>query len=83
MAWDAVLVGTGKLLAGQPGIVALHVITSACRLHCAFVMVANDALWHYLLLQAAAFVIWFRDAVGEVMHETGNDLGQAAREFFA
>src|SRR5205814_4838379 len=60
--WDAVHVGAGELLARQPGIVALHAVTSANALRYAYENVADDVTRRWLLLQAAAFVPLFRDA---------------------
>jgi hypothetical protein len=61
--WNAIHVGAAELLARQPGIVALHTVTSVNALSYAYETVADDALRRYLLLQAAAFVTLFREAV--------------------
>jgi hypothetical protein len=61
-AWDAVHLGAGELLARQPGIVALHAVTSANALRYAFTASGDDATRRWLLLQAAAFVALFREA---------------------
>ena len=62
--WDALFLGAGELLLRQPGIVALHSVTSTNALHYAFRMTANDETRRWLMLQNAAFVTLFRDALG-------------------
>jgi hypothetical protein len=49
-------------LARQPGIVALHAVTSANALRYSYGIVADDTTRRWLLLQASAFVPLFRDA---------------------
>lgn len=61
--WDAVLVGAGELLARQPGIVALHAVTSANALYYAYRANQDDSLRRLLLLQNVAFVPLFRGAM--------------------
>jgi hypothetical protein len=61
--WDGLYLGAGELLMRQPGIVALHSITSLNALRYAFETAADDALRKTLLLQAASFVPLFRDAM--------------------
>ena len=61
--WDAVFVGAGELLLRQRGIVALHAVTTANALHYAFATCGDDQTRRMLLLQAAAFVAEFRDAM--------------------
>lgn len=63
--WDALHVAAGELLMRQPGIVALHAVTSTNALHYAYQASANDDTRKMLLLQNAAFVAMFRDAMGE------------------
>ena len=58
--WDALFVGAGELLARQPGIVALHSVTSTNALRFAWDTVASDETRRMLLLQNAAFVTLFR-----------------------
>jgi hypothetical protein len=60
--WDAVHVGAGELLARQPGIVALHAVTSANALRYAYETVSDDAARRWLMLQAVSFVTLFREA---------------------
>ncbi len=61
--WDALLVGAGELLARQPGIVALHAVTTSNALRYAFNTSASDDTRRMLLLQNAAFVPMFRQAM--------------------
>jgi hypothetical protein len=61
--WDALLVGSGELLARQPGIVALHAVTTSNALRYAWNTSANDETRRMLLLQNAAFVPMFRQAM--------------------
>jgi hypothetical protein len=62
--WDACLVGAGELLMRQPGIVALHAMTSTNALRYAFDASGNDNTRRMLLLQNAAFLTLFREAMG-------------------
>jgi hypothetical protein len=61
--WDALLVGAGELLARSPGIVSLHSVTSSNALRFAYEASDNDDTRRMLLLQNAAFVPLFREAV--------------------
>jgi len=61
--WDALFVGSGELLARQPGIVALHAVTSTNALHFGWQTAAHDDTRRMLLLQNAAFVTMFREAM--------------------
>ncbi|MFO0850875.1 MAG: hypothetical protein U0871_20305 [Gemmataceae bacterium] len=61
--WDALFLAAGELLMRQPGIVALHSITTLNALRYAYDTVADDSLRRLLLLQAASFVPLFRDAM--------------------
>jgi hypothetical protein len=61
--WDALHVAAGELLMRQPGIVAIHAVTSTNALHYAFQTSDNDETRRLLLLQNAAFVTLFRDAM--------------------
>jgi len=58
--WDALFLGAGELLMRQPGIVALHAVTSANALYFAYQTSANDETRKLLLLQTAAFLTLFR-----------------------
>ncbi|HEY2883077.1 MAG TPA: hypothetical protein VGJ15_11600 [Pirellulales bacterium] len=66
--WDGLFIGAQELLVRQPGIVALHAVTSTNALHFAFHTAANDETRRLLLLQNAAFVPLFRQA----MEKRGN-----------
>jgi hypothetical protein len=61
--WDAFFLGAGELLGRQPGIVALHAVTSTNALHYAFTASKNDDTRKLLLLQNAAFLPLFREAM--------------------
>jgi hypothetical protein len=61
--WDALLVGSGELLARQSGIVSLHSVTSSNALFYSYRANQDDATRRLLLLQAAAFVPLFRGAM--------------------
>jgi hypothetical protein len=79
-AWDALHVAAGELLMRQPGIVALHAVTSTNALHYAYQASANDDTRRKLLLQNAAFVTMFRDAMegrGEVKKRSIDDLSRS------
>jgi len=62
--WDALHLASGELLMRQPGIVALHAVTSTNALHFAYQTSGDDVTRRQLLLQNAAFVTMFRDAMG-------------------
>ena len=58
--WDALFLGAGELLMRQPGIVALHAVTSTNALHFAYQISQSDETRKLLLLQNAAFLTLFR-----------------------
>jgi len=60
--WDAIHSSAGELLMNQPGIVALHAVTTANALRFAFMESGRDETRRLLLLQAAAFVPMFHTA---------------------
>ncbi|MFO0811077.1 MAG: hypothetical protein U0746_20800 [Gemmataceae bacterium] len=62
-AWDAMYLGAGELLLRQPGIVALHAMTTTNALHYAYETVTDEATRRWLMLQNASFVTLFRDAL--------------------
>ena len=62
--WDALFLGAGELLLRKPGIVALHAVTTTNALHYAFQNTGNDETRRWLMLQNAAFLTMFRDALG-------------------
>jgi hypothetical protein len=61
--WDALHVASGELLMRQPAIVALHSVTSTNALHFAYQESGDDETRRLLMLQNAAFVTMFRDAM--------------------
>ena len=62
--WDAMFDGAGELVMRQPGIVALHAATTTNALRYAFQAVGDDRTRRLLLLQNAAFLTLFREALG-------------------
>src|SRR5690606_18603600 len=58
--WDAVLVGSGELLARQPGIIGLHSLTTANAFRYAYDTSGDDETRRLLLLQCCAFLPMFR-----------------------
>lgn len=62
--WDALFDASGELLLRQPGIVSLHAVTSTNALHFAYQASGNDETRKMLLLQNAAFLTLFRQALG-------------------
>ncbi len=63
--YDALFAGAGELLMRQPGIVALHSVTTTNALHYAFQTASGDQTRRRLLLQNAAFLPMFREAMGQ------------------
>jgi hypothetical protein len=61
--WDAVFVGAGELLLRQPGIVALHAVTTSNALHFAYQATRDDLTRRLLLLQNAALLPQFRQSM--------------------
>ena len=61
--WDGLFVGSGELNARQSGIVALHATTSTNAFRFAADTSANDETRRMLLLQSAAFLPLFRQAM--------------------
>src|SRR5271157_2863337 len=61
--WDALFCGAAELLLRQPGIVALHAVTTINALHHAYLTSGEDQTRRLLLLQAAAFLPMFRQAM--------------------
>jgi hypothetical protein len=62
--WDAMLLGAGELLVRQPGIVALHAVTTTNALRYAWNVSDNDDTRRMLLLQNASFLAMFHQAMG-------------------
>ncbi len=61
--YDALYLGAGELLMRQAGIVALHAVTSTNALHYIYRTSANDGTRRMALLQNAAFLPLFREAM--------------------
>ena len=61
--WDAMFAGATELLIRQPGIVALHAVTTTNALHYAWHHCRDDSTRRYVLLQNAAFLPMFRQAM--------------------
>ena len=62
--WDGVVAGAGELLMRKPGLVGIHCVTTANALRYAGAQSGNDETRLWLLLQGAAFMTMFRDAMG-------------------
>lgn len=78
--WDALLSASGELLIRQPGIVALHSLTTANALYHAYQATGSDETRRYILLQNCAFVPMFRgdaDRRGTLNDLTLEDLKSA------
>ncbi len=61
--WDAMFVGAGELLVRQPGIVALHAVTTSNALRYAWDTTDSDDTRRMILLQNASFLSMFRQAM--------------------
>jgi len=61
--YDGLFAAAGELLMRQPGIVALHAVTSTNALRYLFETTSNDETRRMLLLQNAAFLPLFRQAM--------------------
>jgi hypothetical protein len=61
--WDGLFLRAGELLMQQPGIAGLHCVTSTNALHYAFTASGNDQTRRMLVLQGAAFLTMFRQAM--------------------
>ena len=64
--WDAILAASGELLMRKTNILTLHSVTSSNALRFAFETAASDENRLMLLLQNAAFLPLFRQAVGKM-----------------
>ncbi len=62
--WDALLDGAGELIMRQPGIVSLHAGTTTNAMNFAFRASSDDLTRRLLMLQNAAFLTLFRQAMG-------------------
>jgi len=75
--WDAFYVAAGEMLMRQPGIVALHAVTTTNATSYAFRTSGNDRTRRLLMLQTAAFLPMFREAMqsrGRIQDVFINDL---------
>lgn len=61
--WDGLFLTAGELLMRQPGIASLHTVTSINALHYAYGASGKDETRRMLLLQTAAFLPMFREAM--------------------
>lgn len=61
--WDGMFVCGGELLMRQPGIVGLHTLTTTNAIHYAYQQAQLDETRRLLLLQNAAFLPMFREAM--------------------
>jgi len=61
--WDGLRAGAAELVLRQPGIVALHAVTTTNALHYAWCHSREDATRRFVLLQNAAFLPMFREAM--------------------
>jgi hypothetical protein len=62
--WDGVFLTAAELLMRQPGVLAVHCVTTANALYYGYGASGNDETRRLLLLQAAAFLPLFRDFLG-------------------
>jgi hypothetical protein len=67
--WDGLFLRAGEMLMQQPGIVAIHCVTSMNALHYGYQASAHDDTRRMLLLQAPAFLALFRKAMGNKLRE--------------
>jgi hypothetical protein len=61
--WDALFLAAGELLVRQPGIVALHSVTTTNALHYAYRAAREDRTRVLILLENAAFLPMFRQSM--------------------
>ncbi len=61
--WDALFVSAGELLMRQPAIVALHAVTTTNAIHFAYTASGEDETRRLSMLQNAAFLAMFREAM--------------------
>ena len=59
--WDAVFLTAGELLMRQPGIIALHALTTTNALRFAYQTTASEDTRKRMLLQNLAFMTYFRE----------------------
>jgi len=78
--WDGLHTTAGELLLKQPGIVALHAVTTTNALRFAFDTSSNDETRRLMMLQNAAFLPMFRSGMkrrGRISDVTIDDLRSA------
>jgi hypothetical protein len=63
--WDALFGGAAELVLRNPGLISLHAVTTTNALHFAFQASGDDRTRRLLLLQNAAFLPMFREALGD------------------
>lgn len=64
--WDGIVKSAYEILLRQPGIIALHAVTSIHALHFIFGVAADQQTRKMAMLQAASWVALFRDRIGDV-----------------
>src|SRR5690606_26290190 len=60
--WDGLFASSGELLMRQPGIVALHSVTTTNAMRYAFATSGQESTRKFMLLQNASFLSHFREA---------------------
>ena len=60
--WDSLFASAGELIMRQPGIIALHAVTTSNAIRYAFNKSGDDTTRAFLLLQNASFLPLFREA---------------------
>ena len=71
--WDALSVGSGELMMRQPGIIAVHAVTSTNALRYAFQACGDETTRKRLLLQNCAFLPMFRESLRGTVPDIGID----------
>jgi hypothetical protein len=61
--WDGLFLRAGECLMQQPGIVGLHTVTTMNALYFAYHNSANDETRRMMMLQGAAYLVLFREAM--------------------
>jgi hypothetical protein len=61
--WDGLFLQAGELLMRQPGIVGLHCLTATNALHFGYLTTGDPTTRAFLMLESAAFLTMFRDAL--------------------
>jgi hypothetical protein len=63
--WDGLFLTAGELLMRQPGIVGIHCVTSINALYQAYQTTGSSDTRRMVMLQGAAFLAMFREAMGK------------------